>query len=148
MSDPSKLQHRYLPFKSSEAAFEFACKLHPDEVRDGSGHVGRVLDSRALLGAQEAVKLQDDGRQLAVLKIANSDGGFIVPAKTAVKNAPPLRPGDLVLWVAGTYLPQIAETLGDKREGWVGLIVGVLSPEMEVDTGAFRVSLDYRDLPS
>jgi hypothetical protein len=48
----------------------------------------------------------------------------------------------------GNYIAQAAERLGDNRKGWAGLIVAVLSPEMEPDTGVFRVSLDYRDLPS
>jgi len=145
---PSSDLPRYLPFKTTEGAFEYACKLHSDEVKKGSGHVALVLDSRALFGAQDAVKIQDDGIQIVTLKIANSDGGFIVPSRTPVKNAPPLKPGDLVLWVAGKYLPDIATSMNDKRSGWVGLIYAVLSPEMSIDTGAFRISLDYRDLPS
>jgi len=139
---------RYLPFKNAEAAFEFVCKLHHDEIKEETGHVGIVLDSRKLLGTSEAIRVQEDGRQLAILKIANQDGGFIVPAQTAVNNAPPLRPGDLILWVAGKYVPEVAAKMTDKRSGWIGLIYGVLSPEMKTDTGAFRVSLDYRDLPN
>src|SRR5438309_2338861 len=123
-----------MAFKSNEAAFEFACKLHSDAVREGSGHVGIVLDSKALLGTQDAVKTQDNGRQLAVLKIANADGGFIVPAMTAIPNAPPLKPGDLVLWVAGKHLPEQAKHLGDSRKGWVGLIYAVLAPELNTET--------------
>jgi hypothetical protein len=138
---------QYLVFKSAEAAFEYACKLHADEISEGSGHVGIVLDSRKLLGVEEAVKIRENGIQLATLRIANSDGGFIVPAQTPMNNAPPLRPGDLVLWVAGKYLVELGEKLPDKRSAWVGLIYGVLSPEMRTDTGAFRVALDYYDDP-
>lgn len=143
---PSSDLPEYIPFKSAEGAFEYACKLHSDEVREGSGHVAIVLDARLLIGGQEAVKIQEDGRQLAILKISNIDGGFTVPAQTAVKNAPPLKPGDLVLWVAGKHLAELGEKLGDERKGWVGLIVAILSPEMKIQTGSFRVSLDYSDL--
>jgi hypothetical protein len=136
----------YIPLKSNEAAFKFACKLHPDEISEGTGHVGLVLDSKILIGADVSVKVQSDGRQLTILKIANSDGGFVVPAMTAIKNAPALKPGDLVMWVAGQFLPDLAEKLGDPRKGWVGLIFGVLAPEMRADNGAFRVAINYYDL--
>jgi hypothetical protein len=138
---------QYLPFKTTEGAFEYACNLHSDEVREASCHVAIVLDSKELFGTKNAIKVQDDGVQIATLKIANSDGGFNVVAQTAVKNAPLLKPGDLVLWVAGKHLAEMGARMGDDRSGWAGLIVAVLSPELKTNTGAFRVSLDYRDLP-
>ena len=105
-----------------------------------------MLDSKVLFGTDVSVKVQNDGRQLAILKIANSDGGFVVPAMTAIPNAPAIKPGDLVLWIAGQFLPDLAAKLGDSRKGWVGLIYGVLAPEMRTDSGAFRVAINYNDL--
>jgi hypothetical protein len=144
---PSPDLSQYLEFKSPEAAFEFACQLHSDNIQEQSGHVAIVLDSRALLGIEEAVKTMADGRQLVTIKVASQDGGFVVPAQTAVNNAPALKPDDLVLWVAGKYMANLGKKFGDKRCAWVGLIYGVLSPAARIDTGEFRVALNYHDLP-
>jgi hypothetical protein len=84
-----------------------------------------------VLGTSEAVKLQGDGNQIAMLHVASNDGGFLVVATTANPKGPKLQPGQLVAWNAMKYVPGIAEaaTAKDKRFGWVGLIVGTLKPE-------------------
>jgi hypothetical protein len=62
-------------------------------VKEGTGHVAIVLDSKKHFSTGEAVKRRDDGIQTATLKVADHDGGFLVIANTAIPNAPPLYPG-------------------------------------------------------
>lgn len=96
---------------------------------EGSFLPAVVLDSRELFGTPTAVKTQDDGNQLATLRIASDDGGFLVIATTAGPKGPKLQPGQLVAWKAMQYVPDIVKTSKDKRFGWVGLIIGTLKPE-------------------
>ena len=135
-----------LIFKSSENAFDYACKYLSHTVKKGTGHVAIVLDSRERFSTREAVKRRDDGIQIATLKVADHDGGFLVIAQTAIPDAPPLYPGDIVSWVAGKYMPELATTFASTNSGWIGLIYGVLLPEIEVKTGRFRTKIDYRAL--
>jgi hypothetical protein len=90
---------------------------------------GVVLDAVKMFGTPAAVKIEPDGSQIAKLRIASDDGGFIVIAGTAGSRGPRLQPGQFVLWRAGKYAPGVAKTSQDKRIGWVGLIVGTLKPE-------------------
>ena len=118
-----------LYFKDGNAALEYACKFMECPLGEGSFLPAVVLDSRELFGTQTAVKIQDDGNQLAMLRVASDDGGFLVAATTANPKGPRLQSGQLVAWKAMKYVPAIAETTKDKRFGWVGLIVGTLKPE-------------------
>ncbi len=116
------------PFKDNKAAFEYASNFLVCTVEVGAMLPALVEDGRSLFGTQDSVHLNGDGTQTAVVKIASSDGGFLVLART-VGLGPTLKPGDLVAWQAGAYLTELAETAGDRRFGWVGLILGTLSPE-------------------
>jgi hypothetical protein len=82
-----------------------------------------------MFGVATAVKVQPDGNQIAVLRVASNDGGFIVNAVTAGPKGPALYPGQLVWWQAGKHAPEVAKVSKDKRFGWVGLILGTLKPE-------------------
>lgn len=116
-------------FKDGTAAFEYACRFMECPLRGGVFLPAVVLDSRELFGTLTAVKTQNDGNQLATLRIASYDGGFLVIATTAGPKGPTLQPGQLVAWKAMQHVPDIAKTSKDKRFGWVGLIVGTLKPE-------------------
>jgi hypothetical protein len=75
------------------------------------------------------VKIQDEGNQLAMIRVASADGGFLVAAATVGPKGPRLHPGQLVAWKAMKHVPEVAKNVNDKRFGWVGLIIGTLKPE-------------------
>ncbi|MDP2802490.1 MAG: hypothetical protein Q8O26_11470 [Phreatobacter sp.] len=117
-----------LVFKSGEAFFEYQCKFGHTTLEKDKGIVGLILDARRHFGTQIAVKLQDD-RQVAAVRVASDDGGFVVLAQTP-NNGDPLQPGDLVVWVPQTYMSELGNALPDKRAGWVGLILYKIAPEL------------------
>lgn len=118
-------------FKDGTAALEYACKFMECPLEENCVLPAVVLDTTELLGTSEAVKIQSDGNQIAMLRVASDDGGFLVVAATANPKGPKLQPGQLVVWKAMKYVPDIAKAASakDKRFGWVGLIVGTLNPE-------------------
>jgi hypothetical protein len=118
-----------LVFEDGSAALEYACKFMECSLHEGSNLPAVVLDSRELFATPTAVRTQDDGNQIAMIRVASDDGGFVVPATTAGPNGPKLQPGQLIAWIAMKHLPEITQTMKDKRFGWVGLIVGTLKPE-------------------
>lgn len=121
---------RPLYFKGGEAALEMACRYMNCSLNAGASLPALVLDSRALFGTEASVKVQKNGTQLAMLRVASSDGGFLVAASTAGPNGPSLEPGQLVAWQAMNYSQEIADSgATDKRFGWVGIILGTLKPE-------------------
>ena len=119
-----------LPFKSAEAAFEHACKYMENTLDVGSVLPALVIDAAEMFGVPFAVKQNDDGTQLATIKVASDDGGFIAIADTLGKG-PVLQVGDFVAWHAGTFNKELANASEDKRTGWVGFIVGTLEPTWE-----------------
>ena len=119
-----------LYFKSGDAALEMACKYMDCSLTEGSFLPAVVLDSRKLFGTEDSVKMQANGTQLAMLRVASSDGGFLVAANTAYPNGPSLEPGQLVLWQAMSFIPEMSKVgTSDERLGWAGLIFGTLKPE-------------------
>ena len=119
-----------LYFKSGESALEMACKYMNCALAEGSTLPALVLDSHKLFGTEVSVKVQANGIQLAMLRVASSDGGFLVAANTVGADGPRLEPGQLVAWQAMSYTPELVKTgAADERFGWVGLIVGTLKPE-------------------
>lgn len=129
-----------LVFDDSLTAFEHACEGQCP-LREGIVLPALVLDARELFGAATAVMFQDNGRQIASVRVASTDGGFIVSASTSGALGPTLQPGHLVAWQAVRCDPQVATNvparkrrfgwarLKDKRLGWVGLIEGTLKLE-------------------
>jgi hypothetical protein len=129
-----------LAFEDSLTAFEQACEgeclLH-----EGAMLPALVLDVRESFGTVTAGGIQGNGRQMASIRVASADGGFIVSAATSGSRGPKLQPGHFVAWQAQRYDPQVAKKapathkrfgwfgLKDKRMGWVGLIAGTLKPE-------------------
>jgi hypothetical protein len=129
-----------LAFEDSLIAFERACDGEC-QLHEGIMLPALVLDARELFGAATAVETQGDGRQMAAVRVASADGGFIVCASTGGSRGPRLQPGHFVAWQAQRYDPHAAKQgpvtqkrfglfgLKDKRFGWVGVIAGTLKPE-------------------
>jgi hypothetical protein len=117
-------------FEDSLTAFEQAC------AGDCMLHEGIMLPALVL-----DAEIHGDGRQMASVRVASADGGFIVSASTSGPRGPRLLPGHFVAWLAQRYDPQLARKappkrkrfglfgLKDKRIAWVGLIAGTLKPE-------------------
>lgn len=120
-----------LMFKDGAAALEYACKYMECPLHEGTLLPALVVDPRQLFGASSAVQAQPDGNQIAMLRVASSDGGFIVFASTVGPKGPRLTPGDFVGWKAGGHSPEVTASIGakDPRCGWVGLILGTLKTE-------------------
>lgn len=129
-----------LTFEDSLTAFEHACDCEC-LLHEGIVLPALVLDARELLDAETAVKIQDDGRQIASVRVASPDGGFVVSASTSGAHGPTLEPGHFVAWQAERYDLQLAKhtfarrkrfgwmNWKDKRLGWVGVIEGTLKLE-------------------
>jgi hypothetical protein len=124
-----------LYFKSSESAFEAACKYGGCDLQEGAVLVAIVLDTRKIIGGDVAVKMLDDGRQRVSLMVSAADGGFSVIADTLSPCGPKLEHGNLVSWRIGGYFKEAAEVCGDQRCGWVGLVTAKLKPEYSVRDG-------------
>lgn len=132
-----------LYFKDGQAFYEMQCKYGQTDLQTGQGVVALVLDSEKEFGTKAPIKIDADGRQLAMLRVAASDGGFMVPAYTPSKNGDPLKPGDIVIWVPAIYNAEVGERLGDHRAGWVGFIRAKVAPEMSTRYGNFTVICKY-----
>jgi hypothetical protein len=125
-------KHQPLPtlrFTSVDSFFEMQCKLGDTDLEEGKAVVALVLDASKIAGTKTAVKVDADGSQTAMVRVASNDGGFVVPAKTPGPGDP-LAPGDLVMWVPGKWLKEMAAASDDPRFGWVGLIRAKVKPEM------------------
>jgi hypothetical protein len=121
-----------LPFKSAEAAFEFCCEYMDCNLVANVSLPALVLDATKEFGTAVPLKKNDNGIQNTCLLIPSDDGGFWTMAETASAHGPQLVPGQLVAWRAMLYsndlAQQIAETGGDKRFGWIGIIFATLKP--------------------
>lgn len=126
--NPSNLQ---LPFKSNKAAFEYTCKYLDTTLKEGVILPAIVIDSNKEFGTVHAIKVNDDRSQIAMIKVASSDGGFFVPANTDSSTNTQLKPGDFVAWQAMQYRNEVGKLSEDKRFGWIGLIIGTLKPVYE-----------------
>jgi hypothetical protein len=118
-----------LYFKDGAAAFGYICKYMECPLSEGSYLPALVLDSRELFGTATAVKVESDGNQMAAIRIASREGGFVVAAPTLGPKGPRLEPGQLVLWQALKFSPAFAKRTREPRVAWIGFIVGTLRPE-------------------
>jgi hypothetical protein len=132
-----------LPFKSGQAFFDMQCKFGFTDIREEQGICALVLDAAKEFGTPEAVKVQPNGCQLATLKVASEDGGFVIFAETASSSGDALRPGDVVIWVPMVHMKEMADRLGDHRQGWVGLIIAKVAPEIDPNSNEMRVLCRY-----
>ena len=118
-----------LYFRDPQSAFQFACECLATELVEGAILPALVLDATAVAGTTVAVKRHTDGTQAALLRVSSADGGFMVPALTAGRNGPSLKPGDLIAWRVGPAVDCVAPLNGDKRGARMGTILSRLKPE-------------------
>ena len=90
-------------FRDGSAMFPMQCKYGDTTIEPKKGLVALVSDAWKEFDLPTAVKIDADGSQTAVLRVASDDGGFVVIAKTPPGRGDPLQPGDLVMWVPMTY---------------------------------------------
>ncbi|MBO6669400.1 hypothetical protein [Parvibaculum sp.] len=119
-----------LVFKGGKEFFEYQCKFGHTEIREKEAIVAIVVDAKKEFGTSQSVAIQPNGIQKAVIRVASDDGGFIVFADTVSSNGKRLKPGDVVFWVPVIWNKEIAEAMGDERQGWIGPIVAKLKPEL------------------
>lgn len=132
-----------LAFKSGEAFVDYHCKYMVTQLEAGSPLAALVLDARKHFGTGEAVKVDEQGNQTVVLRVASNDGGFIALASTASGRGDRLKPGDAVAWVPGQHMPELAKASGDVRTGWVGLVVAKVAPEIDMAKGQMTILCRY-----
>jgi hypothetical protein len=120
---------RSLTFEDGFEALTYSCQHVDYPPSKGALLPAVVIDGSDVLGSIEPVKTNPDGNQVALLRVASSDGGFTVMATTAGPRGPRLRPGQLVLWRALSYSSLVTRTASDDRFGWLGLISSTLKPE-------------------
>lgn len=124
-----------LVFKGGVEFLEYQCKFGHTGLERGVAIVGLVLDAAKDYGVPVPVKVEEDGSQLAMIRVASEDGGFVVPAKTPTRGEK-LKPGDLVMWVPMSFNDEIGSKMPDRRFGWIGLIRAKIAPELDVNPGA------------
>lgn len=132
-----------LSFRDGRAFFEMQCKYGDTRLEENKGVVALVLDAAKEFGTSVAVKTETDGRQIAALRVASEDGGFVVMASTPSKRGDPLHPGDAVIWVPSVYNEVVAKGFGDRRSGWVGFIRAKVAPEWDTQGDGFRFICSY-----
>lgn len=130
-----KAEEDTLHFKDTASAFEFCCRFERNELRENVGVPAIVLDARKLLGADDAVPIDEDGIQRAYLRVASDDGGFEVVGHAMSQNGPRLDAGDFVIWVPLKYIPKLGKGLKDRRGGWAGAIIARLRPVRSHENG-------------
>lgn len=132
-----------LRFENGEQFVDYHCSYMNTRLERGAPLAAVVLDARESFGTSVAVKIEDNGVQTAMLRVASADGGFTVMAQTASSDGDKLEPGDSVAWIPMEHMGQIAEAVGDERFGWVGIIVAKIAPEIDENTKQMTVISGY-----
>jgi hypothetical protein len=125
-------------YKSGAAFFESQCDFGHTKLEKDTAVVALVVE----LAAHPPIRTQD-GSQLAALRVASKDGGFLAFATTPSAKGETLQPGDVVLWVPYEYNKEIGDQMSDKRSGWIGLIRAKIKPEINTTTRSFTVACEY-----
>lgn len=133
---PSKL-----PFKSGADFLEYQCKFGFTDIKPKQGIVALVLDAKEEFGAASAVSVEPDGQQMAALKVASEDGGFLVMAQTH-SPGDRLKPGDVVIWAPVSYSNTVPPGT-DQRFGWIGFIIAKIEPEIDMSDPNFKIICKY-----
>lgn len=118
-----------LHFKDGVGAVEYASKFMNCKLRPGVELPAVVLDAREF-GVSEPVQVKSTGIQMAMLCVAGDRGPFPAMAQTVGAQGPLLEPGDFVSWRAFKYINEVGKRSPDRRTGWAGVIVGVLTPTL------------------
>jgi hypothetical protein len=132
-----------LRFRSGEAFFEYQCKFGATDIQPRQGVVALVLDASKEFGAAYAVKEELDGTQLATLRVASRDGGFVVISRTPRPGGHKLQPDDVVIWVPVSYSPETVLPGMDRRSGWVGFIGAKINSVINPESASFEIACRY-----
>jgi len=132
-----------LVFKSGEAFLEYQCDYGHTEIVPKQGIVAVVLDSQKEFGTASPVKVEPDGSQKVILKVASDDGGFIVSSQTPTGKGDRLKPDDVVIWVPLEYTNIVDMADLDPRFGWMGLVVAKVKPEIDMNKPDFDIISRY-----
>jgi hypothetical protein len=132
-----------LIFNNGQDFFEYQCKFGQTGIQPERGIVALVLDASKEFDARDPVKIEDDGRQSVVLKVASEDGGFIVMAQTPTDKGDHLKPNDAVIWLPMTYAEEIVPEGTDTRFGWIGFVIAKIKPEIDMANPSFDTICDY-----
>ena len=132
-----------LRFENGEQFVDYHCSYMTTRLERGLPLAALVLDAREEFGTQAAVKLEENGVQTAVLRVASDDGGFTVIAQTASEKGDALKPGDAVAWIPETHMPRMADAAGDERSCWIGFIIAKIAPEIDENTKQMTVISAY-----
>jgi hypothetical protein len=127
------------------AFFEAQCQFGHTEVKVGKGVTALVLDAAKIFGAPDSVSVLPNGNQLALVKVASDQGGFVVQTMVG-GNGAPLRPGDLVIWVPIGFDKNFAEkaSRSGAESGWIGVIRAKIEPDEGPDMGAnYKIVCEY-----
>jgi hypothetical protein len=129
-------------FKSTVAAFAYACEFFSPEIKVGHARVALVTG--------EHIRRRDSGFQSADIWVSGDNDYFYTNAITKEPNVPQLVAKDLVYWLPTNKSKEIEQLADgnakiDKRIAWYGEIVAVLAPELLAATAEFRIKIDYQD---
>jgi hypothetical protein len=128
-------------FKNNIDAFDMYCQNMDCTLREGTIIVAMVMDAKTIYGLENVVKVQSSGQQTAVINVASSSGGFLIPA-TTFGVGKRLKAGDLVSWQIIDYSDELAAESGNPDFGWVGLITAKLEPV--IVNGQWRIDCLYK----
>lgn len=134
---------RTIYFRSGPAFHEYQCKYGHTEIAINAGIPALVLNAQEAFGIPAPVIINPDGTQLAALRVASKDGGFLVFASAPAGSGERLEPGDVVIWVPFEYLTEVGSQATDPRTGWSGLIRAKVSPEISLENPNFVISCRY-----
>jgi hypothetical protein len=130
-----------LIFKSSNDAFDYACRRFDNKIEEKKVMVAVIVDSRKEFGTSNWFAKNQDGTFVAALRVASNKAGFLTIA-TVPSSKADLKPGDLVYWVPMGYSREVARGLRTKEAGWVGLVVAKLSTELTTNN-SFKIVEEY-----
>lgn len=144
-SKKKKEQRPILVFKGGEAFLEYQCKFGHTEISPGRGIVACVVDAAKELGVATPVKRQPNGTQMAILKVASEDGGFLVMSTTATAEGDALQPGDYVVWVPMEHQAAMVDAIDgvDPRFGWIGFITAKIKAEIDPNGDQLSIICRY-----
>lgn len=134
---------RVIKFKTGQDFFDYHCKFMMTRIEPGVPLAAIVIDARTQFGTSVAVKTHENGLQTATLRVASDDGGFLAIAETSSNKGDSLVPGDVVAWIPGQHMPQLAKASKDARSGWAGLIIAKIAPEIDMSRKAMTVICEY-----
>jgi len=117
--DKRVAQAQNLPFKSNDAAFEYACRFCDCAPAENKSVIAQIVSSGRA----------DGGEQVVMIRVASDGEPWETIARTCGSRGPDLQPGDLVAWRIVTHRPDL------DLMPWVGFIDELLEPEIDFATG-------------